>query len=98
MKSVALYRALIEVGASEESATRAAEDVFQVSQHSQLVTKVDMTKQETRLMKWIAGIIMFLLAGVIVASIGLSFQSMPPFTWMVSVLFLTIGVIIIAQA
>ena len=98
MNSVALYKALIEVGALEESAARAAEDANQVPQVSQLVTKVDMAKQETRLMRWIAGIIMFLLAGVIVASIGLLLQIMLPLTWMVSVLFFIVGGVIIAWA
>lgn len=94
MNSVALYKALIEAGASEESAARAAEDVIQEVQQPQLATKVDLAKQETRLMMWIAGIIMFLLAGVIVASVGLSSQGMVSVTWMISVLLLTIGFII----
>ena len=42
MSSTALYKAFIEVGASEESATRAAEDVIQVSQLLQLATKADI--------------------------------------------------------
>ena len=42
MSSTALYKAFIEVGASEESATRAAEDVIQVSQLPQLATKADI--------------------------------------------------------
>ena len=44
MKNVALYRALIEAGASEESATRAAEDVIHEAQQSQPATKVDLGK------------------------------------------------------
>ena len=94
MKSAALYRALIEAGASEESATRAAEDVIHEAQQSQPATKVDLAKQETRLMIWIAGIIMFILAGVVVASIGLSSQGMVPVTWMIIVLLLTVSFII----
>ena len=43
MSSTALYKAFIEVGASEVSATRAAEDVIQVSQLPQLATKADIT-------------------------------------------------------
>ena len=39
MSSTALYKAFIEAGASEDSATRAAEDVIQVSQLPQLATK-----------------------------------------------------------
>ena len=42
MSSTALYKAFIEVGASQEAATEAAEDVIQVSQLSQLATKVDI--------------------------------------------------------
>ena len=67
MSSIPLYKAFIEVGASEESANRAAEDVIQVSQLEQLATKTDiailrseianvaaaMAKQESRLIKWI---------------------------------------------
>ena len=41
MSSTALYKAFIEVGASQEAATEAAEDVIQVSQLPQLATKVD---------------------------------------------------------
>ncbi len=37
-----LYKAFIEAGASEESATKASEDVIQVSQLSQLATKPDI--------------------------------------------------------
>ena len=42
MSSTALYKAFIEVGASEQSATKAAEDVIQVSQLPQLATKADL--------------------------------------------------------
>ena len=42
MSSTALYKAFIEVGASQEAATEAAEDVIQVSQLPQLATKVDI--------------------------------------------------------
>ena len=44
MSSAALYKAFIEVGASEERATTAAEDVVQVSQLSELATKSDMAQ------------------------------------------------------
>ena len=48
MSSIPLYKAFIEVGASEESASKAAEDVIQVSQLEQLATKADImaTKSE----------------------------------------------------
>ena len=42
MSSVPLYKAFIEAGASEESATNASEDVIQVSQLPQLATKADL--------------------------------------------------------
>ena len=45
MSSTALYKAFIEVGASEDSATRAAEDVVQVSQLPQLATKADLKSE-----------------------------------------------------
>ena len=46
MSSIPLYKAFIEVGASEESATSAAEDVIQVSQLPQLATKADVARLE----------------------------------------------------
>ncbi|MCY4363835.1 MAG: hypothetical protein OXE42_16915 [Gammaproteobacteria bacterium] len=46
MSSVPLYKAFIEVGASEESATKASEDVIQVSQLPQLATKTDIARLE----------------------------------------------------
>ena len=70
MSSTALYKAFIEVGASEVSATRAAEDVMQVSQLPQLATKVDIANLETRLLKWMVGC-GFLFAGVVIAGVGL---------------------------
>ena len=77
MSSIPLYKAFIEVGASEESASKAAEDVIQVSQLPQLATKADialleekltatMAKQETRLIKWMVGSL-FVFAGLIIA-------------------------------
>ena len=67
MSSIPLYKAFIEVGASEESANRAAEDVIQVSQLEQLATKADLlaTKAdlkseiaslEARLIKWMVSL------------------------------------------
>ena len=67
MSSIPLYKAFIEAGASEDSATEAAEDVIRVSQLEQLATKTDIAilrseianlvaaiaKQESRLIKWI---------------------------------------------
>ena len=101
MNNVALYRALIEAGASEESATRAAEDVenvMQVPQRSHLATKVELAKQETRLMVWIAGIIMFLIAGVTVAGLALFAQGMAPVAWMLSALLLIVAIVILVTA
>ena len=42
MSSTALYKAFIEAGASEDGATKAAEDIVQVSQLPQLATKTDI--------------------------------------------------------
>ena len=49
MSSTALYKAFVEVGASEESATKAAEDVIQVSQLPQLATKTDIAEVRTEI-------------------------------------------------
>ena len=48
MSSVPLYKAFIEAGASEESATNAAEDVIQVSLLPQLATKTDIALLEKK--------------------------------------------------
>ena len=55
MSSIPLYKAFIEVGASEDSATKAAEDVIQVSQLEKLATKTDIANLEARLIKWMVG-------------------------------------------
>ena len=80
MSSVPLYQAFIEVGASEESASKAAEDVMQVSQLPQLATKADianlrtdMSNLETRLLKWMVGSL-FVFAGIIIAGVGILIQ------------------------
>ena len=49
MSSIPLYKAFIEVGASEESATQASEDVIQVSQLPQLATKADIVLLEKKI-------------------------------------------------
>ena len=49
MSSIPLYKAFIEVGASEESATKASEDVIQVSQLPQLATKADIALLEKKI-------------------------------------------------
>ena len=79
MSSTALYKAFIEVGATEESATKASEDVIQVSQLPQLATKADiarletnMAKQESRLIKWMVGSL-FVFAGIIITGVGILF-------------------------
>ena len=87
MSSTALYKAFIEVGASEKAATDAAEEVIQVSQLPQLATNTDiailktdiarvevkMTEMEARLIKWMVGSL-FVFAGIIIAGIGILFQ------------------------
>ena len=86
MSSTALYKAFIEVGASEDSATRAAEDVTQVSQLPQLATKSDlkseiarvevkMAEMEARFIKWMVGSL-FVFAGIIIAGVGIVIQIM----------------------
>ena len=78
MSSIPLYKAFIEVGASEESASKAAEDVIRVSQLEQLATKsdlkseiarleVNMAAMESRLIKWMV-CSLSVFAGIIIAS------------------------------
>ena len=50
MSSVPLYKAFIEAGVSEQSATKAVEDVIQVSQLPQLATKTDLLAVKTDLL------------------------------------------------
>ena len=80
MSSVPLYKAFIEAGASEESATNASEDVIQVSQLPQLATKADIallekkiTATESQLIKWMVGSL-FVFSTIIIAGIGILFQ------------------------
>ena len=73
MSSTALYKEFIEVGTSEESATKASEDVIQVSQPPQLATKADIASLEARLIKWMVGSL-FVFATIIIAGIGILFQ------------------------
>ena len=75
MSSTALYKAFIEVGASEDSATRAAEDVIHVSQLEPLATKsdiarleVNMAAMESRLIKWMVSSL-FVFVGIIASII-----------------------------
>ena len=79
MSSIPLYKAFIEVGASEDSATKAAEDVIRVSQLEQLATKSDLKSEiaglEARLVKWMVGSL-FVFAGIIIASVGILIQIM----------------------
>ena len=89
MSSTALYKAFIEVGASEKAATEAAEDIIQVSQLPQLATKTDiaslksdiarvevkMAEMEARFIKWMVGS-MFVFAGIIIAGVGIVIQIM----------------------
>ena len=73
LSSTALYKEFIEVGTSEESATKAPEDVIQVSQLPQLATKADIAGLEARLIKWMVGSL-FVFATIIIAGIGILFQ------------------------
>ena len=89
MSSTALYKAFIEVGASEKAATEAAEDIIQVSQLPQLATKTDiaslksdiarvevkMAEMEARFIKWMVGSL-FVFAGIIIAGVGIVIQIM----------------------
>ena len=89
MSSTALYKAFIEVGASEKAATEAAEDIIQVSQLPQLATKTDiaslksdiarvevkMAEMEARFIKWMVGS-MFVFAGIIIVGVGIVIQIM----------------------
>ena len=77
MSSTALYKALIEAGSSDESATVAATDVIQVSQLPQLATKADIANLETRLLKWVIGC-GFLFTGIVIAGVGVCFRSCRP--------------------
>ena len=80
MSSVPLYKAFIEAGVSEQSASKAAEDVIQVSQLPQLATKTDLLAVKTdianleiRLIKWMVGSL-FVFAGIIIAGVGILIQ------------------------
>ncbi len=82
MSSTALYKAFIEVGASQEAATEAAEDVIQVSQLPQLATKVDITllksdiaNMGTRLVRWMVGCAFF-FAGIVIVGVSIVIQIM----------------------
>ncbi len=86
MTSTALYQALIEVGASQENANRAAEDVVQMSELAHLATKSDIAKLEsntkadiaaleTRLIKWAVSCA-FLFAGIVIAGVCIVMQVM----------------------
>ncbi len=46
MSSTALYKAFIEVGATEDSAVKASEDVVQMSELANLATKADIARLE----------------------------------------------------
>ena len=77
MSSIPLYKAFIEAGASEESATKASEDVIQVSQLPQLATKADigslrsdMADREARLVKWMVGCGL-LYASIVIAGVSI---------------------------
>ena len=83
MSSTALYKAFIEVGASEDSATKAAEDVIQVSQLPQLATKTDLLELKADLKSDMAGL-----------KTGMANQETRLIKWFVGSLFIFIGIII----
>ena len=94
MSSTALYKAFIEVGASQEAATEAAEDVIQVSQLPQLATKVDIEalKSEIALLRSdVAADIGSLRSDVAVDIANLETRLLK---WMVGCGFLFAGVVI----
>ena len=94
MSSTALYKAFIEVGASQEAATEAAEDVIQVSQLPQLATKVDIEalKNEIALLRSeVAAEIGSLRSDVAVDNANLETRLLK---WMVGCGFLFAGVVI----
>ena len=90
MNSIPLYQAFIEAGVSEESASKAAEDIIQVSQLEQLATKADLiavkselksdiANLETRLIKWMGRILICICrASTSPASAYLSKSCSPP--------------------
>lgn len=82
MSSTALYKALVEAGASDESATVAVDDVIQASQLPQLATKndililkSDIANLETRHLKWMVAS-GFVFAGIVIAGVGVLMQVM----------------------
>ena len=82
MSCTALYKAFIEVGASEDSATMAVEDVIQVSQLPQLATKADIAllksdiaNMGTRLVRWMVGCAFF-FAGIVIVGVSIVIQIM----------------------
>ena len=83
MSSTALYKAFIEVGASEDSATKAAEDVIQVSQLPQLATKTDLLELKADLKSDMAGL-----------KTGMANQETRLIKWFVGSLFIFTGIII----
>ena len=83
MSSTALYKAFIEVGASQEAATEAAEDVIQVSQLPHLATKVDIEALKSE--------IALLRSSVAIDNANLETRLLK---WMVGCGFLFTGVVI----
>ena len=90
MSSTALYKAFIEVGASEDSATKAAEDVIQVSQIPQLATKTDLLELKADLKSDIASLRTD-MAGL---KTGMANQETRLIKWIVGSLFIFTGIII----
>ena len=86
MSSTALYKAFIEIGASEKAATDAAEDVIQVSQLPQLATKTD-----TAILKTDIAILKTDIARVEVKMAEMEARLIK---WMVGSLFVFAGIII----
>ncbi len=74
MSTTALYKALIQAGASEDTAERAAEDLAHTDD---VATKADLTKLESkmaeleiRLIKWIVA-----ATALIISAMGLMFTA-----------------------
>ncbi len=67
MSTTALYKALIQAGASEDTAERAVEDLAHTDD---VATKADLAKLEIRLIKWIVA-----ATALIISAMGLMFTA-----------------------
>ena len=97
MSSTALYKAFIEVGASEDSATKAAEDVIQVSQLPQLAMKTDLLEVKADLLELKADLksdMASLRTDMAGLKTGMANQETRLIKWFVGSLFIFTGIII----